>query len=162
MPVATGTMEDESGDNLSVDSRVLAGTGDWIPAPYRGTGQALRRNDGGRFLLCPLLLKDYGVVMTNWYKVLRRRIRVVPATGRVLEDEDFRFLTSLRYVRNDRCRGRVKVFKDATCYPFRSSLRSPYYRSQSGGCARMGDSLDATSLSRKEYRPRCDGEHRLL
>ena len=32
MLVATGTMEDENGDNLSVDSRVLARTGDWIPA----------------------------------------------------------------------------------------------------------------------------------
>ena len=25
--------------------------GDWIPAPYRGTGQALRRNDGVRMAL---------------------------------------------------------------------------------------------------------------
>ena len=65
MPVATGTMEVENGDNLSVNSRVLAGTGDWIPASAGmtdgGGTQAVYRGmtAGGQFLHISPTLNSY-------------------------------------------------------------------------------------------------------
>ena len=38
MSVATDTTKHEKDDGLSVAPRLIAGAGNWIPAPYRGTG----------------------------------------------------------------------------------------------------------------------------